>query len=226
MAQTASGRRQVLATVVNLLESTMIRIGNRAYARANGSFGLTTLESRHVQIRGTTLRFRFKGKSGKEWKLDIRDRRMVRIIKACQELPGQNLFGYIDETGACQTVTSADVNEYLRQISGRDITAKDFRTWNGTVVAATMLSLESDEDHTLSARKRNLTAVVRSVAAALGNTSAVCRKSYIHPEVVVAYLEGSLDLNEVAGSRVRGLRPEERRVALFLRAREHARSTA
>jgi DNA topoisomerase-1 len=216
MGQSDLSRRQVLATVVYLLESTMIRVGNRSYARVNQSFGLTTLEPRHVEIVGTTLRFAFKGKSGKEWKLDIRDRRIVRILKTCQELPGQRLFRYIDEFGEAQTVTSADVNEYLRQVAGVDVTAKDFRTWNGTVMTATVLA-EAPPAECATRRKRQLAAAIREVAARLGNTAAICRKCYVHPAVIEAYLDGSLHLDAGAEAPPEGLRPEEHAVLCFLR---------
>jgi DNA topoisomerase-1 len=224
MAQTAWPRRQVLATVVHLLETTMIRVGNRAYARANQSFGLTTLEPRHVEIQGTRLRFNFRGKSGKEWRLDIRDRRIVRILKTCQELPGQSLFRYVNELDEPQTVTSADVNDYLRQVSGADITAKDFRTWNGTVLAAVSLAKLGPPERAAVA-KRSLNAAIREVAARLGNTPAICRQCYVHPAVLEAYSEGSLQLDFGLAPPCDGLSGEEQAVLCFLRSRD-ARSGA
>jgi DNA topoisomerase-1 len=215
------GRRQVLATLVSLLETTMIRVGNRAYARQNQSYGLTTLEGQHVEIEGARVKFNFKGKSGKIWKLDIRDRRIVRILKTCQELPGQTLFQYVDAEGAPQGVTSADVNAYLREVSGSDVTAKDFRTWNGSVLAATALAEIGSEPRKTYA-KRNLTRAIERVAARLGNTPAICRKCYVHPDIVSAYLDGELTL-DLTGADDQAdpsrLRPEEAAVLAFLRAR-------
>ncbi|HEY2051305.1 MAG TPA: DNA topoisomerase IB [Caulobacteraceae bacterium] len=219
MGQSADGRRQVLATVVHLLETTMIRVGNRSYAHTNHSFGLTTLEPRHVEISGTRLRFEFQGKSGKMWKLDIRDRRIVRILKTCQELPGQSLFRYVDEDGNPQAVSSEDVNAYLREISGADVTAKDFRTWTGTVMAAGRLAKEAPPE-TATAARRGLTEVVKTVAAQLGNTPAICRACYIHPAVVDAFLEGALQLGSHKAAAHEGLSDEEATVLAFLVARE------
>jgi DNA topoisomerase-1 len=217
-------REKVLATVVHLLETTMIRVGNAAYARENKSYGLTTLRSGHVQIEGATLKFHFKGKSGKTWRLGLHDRRVARIVRACQEIPGQHLFQYLDEHGEHQPITSSDINAYLKQASGRDITAKDFRTWAGTVLAATaLIQLEAAPSPTWA--KRNLTRAITEVAARLGNTPTICRKSYVHPEVMAAYLEGALALEawdpaddaEALGTE---LRPEEAAVLAFLRARQ------
>ncbi|MFC7610108.1 DNA topoisomerase IB [Teichococcus aestuarii] len=140
MAARGLGREKVLATVVHLLDTTLIRVGNEDYAQANGSYGLTTLRDQHVDVRGDAMRFAFRGKSGKEWKLSLRDRRVARVVRACQDLPGQDLFQYRDEAGELQGIDSADVNEYLREATGEDITAKDFRTWAGTVLAAMALS--------------------------------------------------------------------------------------
>jgi DNA topoisomerase-1 len=174
-------REKVLATVVNLLETTLIRVGNEDYARTNKSYGLTTLRNPHVKVEGAALRFQFKGKSGKTWRLQVRDRRCARIVKACQELPGQDLFQYVDEAGVLRRVTSADVNAYLREITGQDITAKDFRTWAGTVLAACALC-ESE----------SLKEAIHHVSQRLGNTPAICRKCYIHPEVIAAFQQGAL----------------------------------
>ena len=217
-------REKVLATVVHLLETTLIRVGNDDYARSNKSYGLSTLRDRHVTIEGAELRFRFNGKSGKEWSLSIRDRRVAKIVKACQDLPGQELFQYIDEDGARRDVTSSDVNAYLREITDEDFTAKDFRTWAGTVLAA--LALEAFEAFDSEAKaKRNLRDAIEAVAGRLGNTPTICRKCYIHPQVLDCYLEGDLllqvkeqvedELTEALGT----LRPEEAAVLSLLRSR-------
>ncbi|HEY5206887.1 MAG TPA: DNA topoisomerase IB [Roseiarcus sp.] len=215
MAKTGHGRDKVLATVISLLESTMIRVGNAAYAKANHSYGLTTLLSRHVAIDGADLKFHFTGKSGKTWRLGVHDRRVARLVRECQELPGQALFQFIDDDGARQSVTSADVNAYLKTATDADITAKDFRTWAGTVMAATALA-EQARPESAAVAKHIVTDVVRHVSERLGNTVAICRKCYVHPEVVNAWLEGTLAL---AGGREgpEGLKPEEAAVLAFLR---------
>ena len=202
------GRDKVLATVVRLLDTTLIRVGNTAYARENGSYGLTTLRNRHVQVEGGDLKFRFKGKSGKIWRLGLHDRRVARIIKACQELPGQHLFQYLDDEGERQTITSHDINAYLKRASGRDITAKDFRTWAGTVLAAAALA-EGEAD-----AKKQLGVALGRVAARLGNTQAICRKCYVHPEIITAYLDGDLRLGAGTDSEA-----QEAAVLNFLRRR-------
>jgi DNA topoisomerase-1 len=214
------GRAKVLATVVHLLETTMIRVGNPAYARDNNSYGLTTLRGRHVQVDGGALRFHFKGKSGRVWRLGVQDRRVARIVQACQELPGQHLFQYVDDDGAAQAISSTDINTYLREASGQDITAKDFRTWAGTVLAAELLSRRGPAASQAEA-KRTLREVVQEVAGRLGNTPTICRKCYIHPEVQDAYLGGNLelDLGEADPASVGGLRAEEAAVLAFLEAR-------
>lgn len=217
--------RKVLATVVHLLENTMIRVGNSDYARQNKSHGLTTLRDRHVRFRGSELRFRFTGKGGREWDLGIRDRRVARIVRAAQDLPGQHLFQYLDQDGARQKISSTDVNAYLREISGSDVTAKDFRTWTGTVLAALALSEYASFDSEAAA-KRNIREAIESVARHLGNTPAICRKCYIHPQVIDAYLAGELKLQlrkRIAGKLRQGaLRHEERQVLKFLRKRLQA----
>jgi DNA topoisomerase-1 len=217
-------REKVLATVVHLLETTMIRIGNADYAKQNKSFGLTTLRDRHVQVDGSELRFHFKGKSGKMWRLKIKDRRIAKIVKASQDLPGQHLFQYIDDQGLQREVTSSDINAYLREISGSDITAKDFRTWNGTVLAALALS-EYEKVDSQAAAKKNVRAAIEAVAARLGNTPTICRKCYVHPEIVESYLSDRLSLEaldsieeELRGDLAR-LRPEEALVLAFLQRR-------
>ncbi|NEU14195.1 DNA topoisomerase IB [Methylobacterium sp. BTF04] len=217
-------REKVLATVVHLLETTLIRVGNDDYARTNKSFGLTTLRDRHATIAGSKLTFRFKGKSGKTWNLGVKDRRVARIVKACQDLPGQELFQYRDADGAVRDITSADVNAYLREISGRDITAKDFRTWAGTVLAALALQ-EFEAFDSEAAAKKNLRTAIESVAARLGNTPTICRKCYIHPQVLHGYLEGDLllQIKDAVEDELRAdltrLKPEEAAVLGLLQAR-------
>src|SRR5262245_41331829 len=206
-------RAKVLAAVVQLLEKTLIRVGNEEYARENGSIGLTTMRVHHAKVRGTPVRFEFRGKSGIEHAVDLRDARLARIIKACRDLPGYELFQYIDDAGKRQEIDSADVNAYLREISGRDFTAKDFRTWIGTVLAAKALAQVPAFSSNADA-KRKIAAAVESVAKRLGNTKAVCRKCYIHPAILDAYLEGStietLKARASRLSRGRGtLNPEE-----------------
>src|SRR5215213_1408590 len=184
-------REKVLATVVHLLETTLIRVGNDDYARTNKSYGLTTLRDPHVKVEGSELRFQFKGKSGKTWQLQVKDRRVAKIVKACQDLPGQELFQYVDENGERKDVTSADVNAYLKEITCRDITAKDFRTWAGTVLAA--LALQEFETFDTEAKaKKNIVRAIESVAERLGNTPTVCRKCYVHPEILQSYMDGTM----------------------------------
>lgn len=217
-------REKVLGTVVHLLETTLIRVGNDDYARTNKSYGLTTLRDPHVRIEGSALSFRFRGKSGKTWDVSLKDRRVARIVKACQDLPGQELFQYLDADGTQRDVTSSDVNAYLREITGEDFTAKDFRTWAGTVLAALALrELESfDSD---AAAKRNVRAAIESVAGRLGNTPTICRKCYIHPQILDCYLEGGLLLHvkDIVESELSedlsSLRSEEAAVLALLQAR-------
>jgi DNA topoisomerase-1 len=217
-------REKVLATVVHLLETTLIRVGNDDYAKQNKSYGLTTLRDPHVKVEGRELKFRFKGKSNKVWELAIHDRRVAKIVKACQDLPGQELFQYLDEDGVQRDVTSADVNAYLREITGRDITAKDFRTWSGTVLAAMALR-EFEAFDSEAVAKRNVRAAIERVAERLGNTPTICRKCYIHPEIVGCYLEGELLLqvkDEVQAAlrdEIARLRPEETAVLGLLQGR-------
>ena len=189
LARAGLPRDQVLATVVRLLETTLIRVGNEEYVRANKSFGLTTLRTRHVDVNGAELRFAFRGKGGKEHAVGVRDPRVARIVRRLQELPGQELFQYLDDDGTRRTIDSADVNAYLHEIAGEDFTAKDFRTWAGTVLAALALA-EVREFATPREAKRNVVRAIDRVAARLGNTPAICRKSYVHPEVLQAYLDG------------------------------------
>jgi DNA topoisomerase-1 len=185
-------RDKVLATIVRLLESTGIRVGNDEYARNNGSYGLTTLRDQHVQIKGTTLRFSFRGKSGKRHTCDLTDRRLARIVRRCQALPGEELFQYLDDDGAQQTIGSGDVNDYLRDITGEDFTAKDFRTWTGTMLAVRTLR-ELERPASARAAKSNVVRVIDLVADQLNNTRAVCRKYYVHPAVFERYLAGTMD---------------------------------
>ena len=217
-------REKVLATVVYLLENTLIRVGNMDYVKQNKSYGLTTLRDRHVDVEGGQLRFEFKGKSGKTWRLRHQDRRIARIVKACQDVPGQHLFQYFDEDGERQPVTSADVNSYLREITGRDITAKDFRTWAGTVLAAIALREFEIFDSEAKA-KRNVRAAIEAVSARLGNTPTICRKCYVHPEVLNCYLDGALlegvkeDVETELRDDLGGLKPEEAAVLALLQRR-------
>jgi DNA topoisomerase-1 len=217
MARHGLPREKVLATIVRLLETTLVRVGNKDYAKANGSYGLTTLREPHVEVAGGTLRFHFKGKSGKTWKLKVQDRRVARIVRACQDLPRQQLFQYLDEDGARQGVDSADVNAYLKEITGREITAKDFRTWFGTVAAAVALH-ERGACDTAIAAKKTVREIVETVAGRLGNTPTICRKCYIHPEVLAAYGDGALTLRIRAADadNKTKLTPEEAAVYRFL----------
>ena len=184
-------REKVLATVVQLLEKTLIRVGNDEYARSNRSYGLTTMRDGHVEVKGHRVRFSFRGKSGVEHEIDLNDRRLARIVRQCRDLPGYELFQYIDENGQRQTVGSEEVNAYLKDITGQDLTSKDFRTWAGTVLAAQLLR-EFEAFTSNAEAKRNILAAVEMVARRLGNTKAVCRKCYIHPAVFDAYMDGSM----------------------------------
>jgi DNA topoisomerase-1 len=217
-------RQKVLAAVVRLLETTLIRVGNDQYAKENNSFGLTTLRNRHVKVNGAAARFRFRGKSGVEHAVDLEDHRLARIIRRCQELPGEELFGYEDDEGNVRDVGSADVNAYLQEITGQPFTAKDFRTWAGTVLAATALKAFEAVD-TQAARKRNIVAAIESVARRLGNTKAVCRKCYVHPAILDSYMDGTLSdaLAAKAGKELAGklknLPAEEAAVLALLQKR-------
>jgi DNA topoisomerase I len=181
-------REKVLAIVTRLLETTFIRVGNEEYARTNKSFGLTTLKDRHVKVEGGTIRFRFRGKSGKEHQITLANRRLARLVKSCQDLPGQDIFQYLDENGEPQPVDSGDVNAYLREIAGEDFTAKDFRTWAGTLLAAQLLD-DYPAVESATAAKAACASSVKEVARQLGNTPAICRKCYIHPAVLAGFLE-------------------------------------
>jgi len=223
MARPGLPRRKVLAAVVKLLETSLIRVGNEEYAKSNNSFGLTTLQDDHVEVEGGLIRFEFRGKSGVDHEIDVSDRRLAKIVKACQDLPGQELFQYQDEDGEVRDVSSTDVNEYLRGIAGDDFTAKDFRTWAGTVLAAVALQ-EFEAFDTETQAKRNVMAAIRSVAQRLGNTPAVCRSGYVHPRVIDAYLQGTtLDAmrrrTADAMADVKNLQPEEAAVLALLQRR-------
>jgi DNA topoisomerase I len=215
---------KVVATIVRLLETTYIRVGNEEYARQNNSFGLTTLRNRHVDVKGSTVRFLFKGKSGIEVALGVTDRRVARVVKRCEELPGQNLFQYIDADGQRRTVTSDDVNAYLREASGADYTAKDFRTWAGTVLAACALRDVEDFESDTEAKKKVVEAI-DGVARKLGHTRAVCRRSYIHPAVIDTFLQGRLQsaLSLAIASRPSRLNADESAVLSLLRRTAHRR---
>jgi DNA topoisomerase-1 len=216
LARPGLPREKVLAAVVSLLELTMIRVGNEEYARTNQSFGLTTLRDRHVRMSGHTVQFKFRGKSGKEHALKVVDRRLARIVKACQDLPGQELFQFLDPDGNVWNVDSGDVNTYLREVSGTDLSAKVFRTWSGTVRALTAVRALDPA----TATKADLVAVVKDVADQLGNTPAVCRKSYIHPGVIESYERGEFHpaIARLAQKprALRGLSADERLTLAFL----------
>jgi DNA topoisomerase-1 len=224
MSERGLGRKKVLATVVHLLEATLIRVGNREYARDNKSYGLTTLQDRHVTFAGSEVRFQFRGKTGKEWRLKVSDRRIARIVRSCQELPGQHLFQYENDEGEVCQICSADVNDYLREIGGAEITAKDFRTWAGTVLAAMALA-EFERFDSEAAAKRNIRKAIELVASRLGNTTAICRKCYVHPEILSCYLEGTLvkTLRQKIRKELRDdigrLRPEEAATLVLLQTR-------
>lgn len=217
-------REKVLAATVKLLEATLIRVGNEEYARDNQSFGLTTMHDDHVQVRGPTIRFDFRGKHGVEHEIDIKDRRLASIVHACRDLPGQELFQYIDEAGEIRDVGSGDVNDYLRAISGEDFTAKDFRTWAGTALAAQALQEFEDFD-SKAAGKRNVAKAIERVAERLGNTRAICRKSYVHPAIIDAYMDrSSIDMlkrraESELRSRLHRLSAEEAAVLALLQQR-------
>jgi DNA topoisomerase-1 len=198
LSQPGLSRSKVMATVVRLLELTLIRIGNEEYARNNESYGLTTLRNRHVQVTGATLKFKFRGKSAKAHEVEISDRRLAAVVKRCQALPGYELFQYLDDEGQHRSIDSADVNDYLREATGEEFTAKDFRTWAGSVLAAQTLSqLPVTENE--AELKHGLVEAIKLVAKRLGNTPATCRKHYIHPAVMTAFLAGKLEAQPSAG---------------------------
>lgn len=217
-------REKVLATLVQLLEATMMRVGNEEYARTNHSFGLTTLRDRHARIDGTRVRFEFRGKSGVHHAVEVDDPRLARIVRRTRDLPGQDLFQYVDDDGQRHSVGSADVNAYLRDITGEDYTAKDFRTWSGTVLAAMALR-EFERFDSAAQAKRNVVRAIEHVAGQLGNTPSICRKCYVHPAVVDAYLDGTMvegirqRAQKTLAEDIRALRPEEAAVLAFLQER-------
>jgi DNA topoisomerase I len=217
-------RNKVLAAVVQLLERTFIRVGNEEYARDNKSFGLTTMRNRHVEVKGSQLRFRFRGKSGREHEVDVEDRRIAEIVRKLQDLPGQELFQYVDEAGEVRDVTSQDVNDYLREITGEDFTAKDFRTWAGTLLAAMALNAQ-ETFSTKKQAKANIKIAISAVSKILGNTPAICRKCYVHPAVLETYLDGNLieglksRAEEALTEKLDDLRSDEITVLTFLRQR-------
>ncbi len=219
MALPGLPREKIIATVIHLLEVTHIRIGNEDYARQNHSYGLTTLRNPHVDIAGNALRFHFKGKSGKTWRVKLTDRRVAKIVKACQELPGQHLFQYCDEQGHAHEITSTDVNAYLQDVTGGPITAKEFRTWTATVLAASILRQQTFETDTEA--KRLVKTAIAEVANRLGNTITICRKCYVHPRIIETFLSGHLasKLGRKGGGENAKLTldPEEAAVLAFLR---------
>jgi DNA topoisomerase-1 len=216
-------REKVLAAVVQLLERTLIRVGNEEYARQNHSFGLTTLRSHHARVHGADVHFEFRGKSGVSHAVDLRDARLAPIIKACRDLPGHELFQYVDARGRRQSIGSSDVNAYLREISGQPFTSKDFRTWGGTVLAACALARTTPQ-RTKRAVTQQVVNAVKAVARKLGNTAAVCKKCYIHPAVLDAYAHGGvIDAGRSTASfgGANALRAEERAVVdLILEERD------
>ncbi|RYX83774.1 DNA topoisomerase IB [bacterium] len=224
LARNGFPREKVLAAVVQLLEKTAIRVGNEEYARENKSIGLTTMKNRHVKVEGTRAHFHFKGKSGKWHDIDLKDRRLSTVIRKLQDLPGQSLFQYKDEEENIQHIDSSDVNAYLKDIAGEEFTAKDFRTWAGTVAASLALQeLQSFDSEKMA--KANIVEAVKAVATRLGNTPAVCRKSYIHPAIFEAYLDGSMldslkqSVEQQLEGNLKDLKPEEAAVLGLLRGR-------
>jgi DNA topoisomerase-1 len=214
----------VLAAVVRLLELSLIRVGNDEYARSNRSFGLTTMRDRHVEVNGSSIQFRFRGKSGIKHAIELDDRRLAAVVKRCQDLPGQELLQYVDDDGTVQDIDSGDVNEYLREVAGAEFTAKDFRTWAGTMLAAMALQ-EFEVFDSQAQAKKNVVRAIERVAERLGNTPSVCRKCYVHPAVLDAYLDGSMvdalrrrtkqEMDQSLGD----LRPEEAAVLALLQNR-------
>ena len=217
-------REKVLATIVSLLESTHIRVGNEEYARENHSFGLTTMRNRHLAVRGAELSFRFRGKSGKLHNISIEDRRLASIVRRIQSLPGQELFQYLDENGDHRAIDSAEVNDYLQEITGEDFTAKDFRTWAGTKLAAKMLQKFEAFDSEAQAKK-NIVEAIENVSAHLGNTPSICRKCYVHPAIIDAYMDGTMasvykqKVEHEWGKELAGLEREEVAVMVLLQQR-------
>ncbi len=217
-------REKAVAAVVALLEKTLIRVGNAEYARDNQSYGLTTLKHKHVDVTGAKISFQFTGKSGKKWSLSVTDRRVAAVVRTCADIPGHELFKYLDDAGEQRNLTSADVNDYLKEVSGEDFTAKDFRTWAGTVLAAAALN-EFEKYDSETQAKKNVMQAIEHVASRLGNTPAVCRKSYVHPVVLTAYLDDDFadlirdEINETFRKEFDALTDEELMVLAFLRKR-------
>lgn len=217
-------REKVLATIVSVMEQTHIRVGNQEYAKENGSYGLTTLRNKHVEVMGSKVIFSFQGKSRVHHTVSLEDRRLARIIKQCEDLPGYELFQYVDEDGEPHSIDSSDVNEYLREITGQYFTAKDFRTWAGSVLACDLLR-DMGSFENASQAKKNVVAAMKAVANKLGNTPAVCRKCYVHPAVLEAYLggisieEAKAEIEEEIGEHVKTLRKEERTLVKLLQQR-------
>ena len=212
-------REKVLAAVVRLLETTLVRVGNEEYARQNGSYGLTTLRDHHVEFKGARMRLSFRGKAGKMHEVDVEDPHLARIVRRSRDIPGEELFQYVDDDGEARPVSSGDVNDYLRETTGQDFTAKDFRTWAGTVLAALALK-EARRAKGTTRRKRQVVKAIESVAKKLGNTPAICRKCYVHPDVIDAHLDGTL--LDALTRRVRaakGLDKDERAVLALLKRR-------
>lgn len=217
-------KNKVLATIISIMERTFIRVGNEEYTRTNKSYGLTTMRNKHAAVKGAKVQFTFRGKSGVEHQLAIADRRLARIVKKVQDLPGQELFGYVDDDGEVHDVKSQDVNDYLKEITGEDFTAKDFRTWAGTVLAAVALNaVDAFENKTQA--KKNVKAAITAVSKILGNTPAVCRKCYVHPAVLETYLSGGMidglrrKTEQALADNLQDLRSVEAAVMSFLQAR-------
>lgn len=213
LARPGLPRHKVLATIVQLLDRSLIRVGNEEYAKQNQSFGLTTLRDRHVKVRGGTLQFQFRGKSGKHHTIDVNDWRLAQIVKQCRDLPGQELFQYLDDSGKRQRVGSGDINNYVREMTGEEFTSKDFRTWWASVLAVSALR-ELQPGRSKTQCEKNVVLAVDAVAGLLGNTRSVCRKSYVHPGVIDCYVDGSLPKildrrGKTAAKGVTGLRAEE-----------------
>lgn len=231
LARPGLPREKVLATIVSLMEHTLIRVGNAEYARDNKSYGLTTMRNKHVEVEGSTITFTFQGKSRIHHTINLQDRRLARIVRQCADLPGYELFQYMDREGEPHTVDSADVNDYLREITGQDFTAKDFRTWAGSVLACAMLS-EFEAFGSVTEAKRNVVQAIKGVAARLGNTPSVCRKCYVHPAVLETYLGGSAiagaraEVEEEMAQQGHALRREERVLLDVLQQRVEAQAKA
>ncbi len=221
LAKRGTPREKVLAAVVSLLDKSLIRVGNGEYAKDNGSYGLTTLRNRHLEVQGTELKFHFKGKSGKTWRLSLKDRRVARIVRSIQELPGQDLFQHSDDDGVVGSIDSAQVNDYLRDIAGSDVSAKDFRTWAGTVLTVVALGAIGPFTSPTHA-KMNVRRAISAVAARLGNTPTICRKCYVHPEIIACYMDGKLPV-VIAGNDPSLFRmPQEEQAVLQLLKRRLA----